>query len=256
MMSGRVAAPGALAWRDAAQGLAVGAGLGTLLALALWHEALTEVWDGRHNLAGPQAPSPAVAEAPPPARAVAAPEGPGLAEGDAAWLWLRERLQAQGLQVLALQTEPVQSGPLLASQLAQLRVLGTWGDWLAFCTQWADQAPWWAWEQWRLQAAGAAADQVQLEARLRLWLRPDPAPGADWAPLPVPLAAVASVPVGLWARPEAPAPAQGTAPSLTAASSPETHWWGVWTQAGQSQRVQGRGLEWTLRTPARAGATP
>jgi len=33
-MSGRVAAPGALAWRDAAQGLAVGAGLGTTKAFS------------------------------------------------------------------------------------------------------------------------------------------------------------------------------------------------------------------------------
>ncbi len=259
-MSGRAAGPGALAWRDALQGLVLGGGLGTLLALALWHEALSEVWDLRQSLVGPHAPSPAIAEAPPPARGVAGPDGPGLAEGDAAWLWLRERLQDQGLQVLALQTEPVQSGPLLASQLAQLRVLGAWGDWLAFCAQWADQAPWWAWEQWRLQPAGAVANQVQLEARLRLWLRPDHAPGADWAPQPVPVAAAVPVHAGLWVRPEDPAPAQGAAPTLATplavASSPEARWWGVWTQAGQSQRVQGRGLEWTLRTPARAGATP
>lgn len=236
---------------------ALGVGLAWLFALLWWGTAWMEVWR--------VAQSPAPEPTPPTATAVAdvsatsagqaatpLPSAPEVRERDAAWFWLQQRLQAHGLRLLALRPEPWQSGAVLAQQAAHLRLQGNWVDWQAFGRALAAHAPWLAWEQWQVQAADGPG-QVQIDVRLRLWLRPEGGPAMaehSWPSWPVPTATTTAAP--LFAQADAVASAQPT-PAPTEASAPSA-WrlWGVWTQAGQSRVVLGRGADWTVLAPGQS----
>lgn len=238
----------------------LGVGLAWLFALVWWGSAWMEVWT--EDEAPVPEPTQANALA---ATAVASdasaaqsdkplPPGPEMRERDAAWFWLQQRLQAQGLRLLVLRPEPWQSGAVLAQQAAHLRVQGAWADWVALGRALATHAPWWAWERWQVQAADAPG-QVHIDARLRLWLRPEDGPTVPervWPSWPVVPASGAVAP--LFAQ--ADAPAQALPASTTASSAPAWRLWGVWTQAGERRVVLGRGTEWAVLAPGQSwGAT-
>ena len=231
---------------------ALGVGLAWLFALLWWGTAWMEVWR--------VAQSPAPEPTPPTATAVAdvsatsagqaatpLPSAPEVRERDAAWFWLQQRLQAQGLRLLALRPEPWQNGAVLAQQTAHLRVQGAWADWVALGRALASHATWWTWERWQVQAAGAPG-QVQIDARLRLWLRPEEGAAVtarawpSWAVEPI-----SGTAVPLFAQGDA--SAQALPASVSASSASGWRLWGVWTQAGESRVVLGRGAEWTVLAP-------
>lgn len=176
------------------------------------------------------------------------PTAPSVAEREAAWLWLQQGLQAQGLRVQWLRPDALQSLGVLPSQQADLRVLGAWGDWLVWSQQWAAHAPWWRWLVWHVQPAGAPG-QVQVDMRLQLWLQPEAAqpPQARVWPTGSVVRHAAS-PLFATAEEQALPPPQLAQPM---ASEADTAWrlWGVWTQAGQSHAVLGHGPQWTLLSP-------
>lgn len=242
--------------------IAAGAGLmlGVAWVLLVWGRELAEVWDGHLALAQARRAGTAVqsrAQAPAPLDTAAATTestslhwtGPARAERDGAWLWLQQRLQAQGLQVEVLRPEAVHTGAVLASQSAHLRLQGAWTDWVAFGEQLLRHAPWWTWEQWLVQPADAPG-RVQVDARWRLWLRPDgAAPDKLWAG-PVWPVVPAQAPVPLFARAHGPASEPASpAHSAVPASSPGWRLWGVWTQDGHHHAVLGQGHEWRVLAP-------
>lgn len=224
--------------------------LGLLLSALWWRDMLVQTWALWEELEHLQAQ---VLPQPPAADRVVPPlhphtTAPTPRESDAAWHWLRLRLQAHGLRIESWQAEPVQATTVLHSQLATLRVQGAWADWLAFCQQLVAHAPWWRWERWLVQPAGAdaAAGQVLVDAQWRLWLLPEPegetAYARNWPQWPVTLA---REPTRLFMQTEL-----AQAPTNPEPKEPGG-WrlWGVWTQAGQLHAVLGRGSEWTVLSP-------
>lgn len=223
-------------------------GCGVLVALAL--AGLLWDADGWEALTWPEAPasppvvpaSLAVATAP---EATVALTGPHVHERDAAWLWLQQRLQAQGLRVVSLRPEAWQNGPVMAQQNGHLRLQGAWADWLAFTRALASHAPWWSWTRWQLQAA-ERPEAVQIDAELRLWLRPDgEAASAGHEQPRWPVAKLYEAAAPLFAQANAAGPATpASAPRDPADGAPGWRVWGVWTQAGERRVVLGRGPDW------------
>lgn len=245
-------------WGSRLLAWAFGVALAGLLALLWWGSAWLEVWSGHEALAPqPSTPTALISSVAVPSASVGQtaaplPLGPEVRERDAAWFWLQQRLQAHGLRLLALRPEPWQSGAVLAQQAAHLRLQGNWVDWQAFGRALAAHAPWLAWEQWQVQAADGPG-QVQIDVRLRLWLRPEGGPAMaahGWPSWPVSTATTTTAP--LFAQADAVASAQPT-PAPTEASAPSAcRLWGVWTQAGQSRVVLGRGADWTVLAPGQS----
>ncbi|MFM7025990.1 MAG: hypothetical protein ACKOWC_08045 [Limnohabitans sp.] len=125
-----------------------------------------------------QAPEPAPAPAPAPARAYTAqdaqpmPDMPGLNEAASLWPWLQQRLQAQGLQVLALKPQAIANPGGLPEQAVQLRLQGRWRDWQAFEQSMHRLVPWWVIDQWQMTGAVTGPAQVRIELQARLGLLP------------------------------------------------------------------------------------
>lgn len=247
----RSPAPWAYGW--------AGAAVGGLLAALVWGDEWREVFSLREAIAQMQAEHQRLgatlgAADGVPRSSQAGVNGllatrPAAVQRDAAWFWLQQRLQAQGLRVEWLKPEPWQGGAVWASQRAQLRLQGAWVDWVHFCRQAVAHAPWWSWEQWQVQPTGVAG-QVQVDARWRLWLQAEPMraqPLQDWPVWPT-VSAQGGVPLFATAGgPSATPTAQADAP--TAAATAAWRLWGVWAQAEQTHVVLGRGAEWTVLAP-------
>jgi hypothetical protein len=90
----------------------------------------------------------------------------------ALWPWLQQRLQAHGLQVQALQPQPLTVLQGLPEQMLRLRLQGRWHDWQAFVHAMHAHVPWWVIEQWQVLPAGAGQPAVRIELQARLALRP------------------------------------------------------------------------------------
>lgn len=247
-------------WRTRCTGLSLGAGLGLVLLALIWGDEMQQAWVLHEALAQMQAKHQRVgailaASDVVPSQGDAAltlPQGPGMQERDAAWLWLQQGLQAQGLKVEALRPEPLEAGATLASQLAHVRLSGAWTDWVAASQHMATHSPWWDWQQWQVQPLGAQG-QVQVEARLRLWFRPDRAQSTSVQPWPAWPVVRTGASTPLFGGGDAPAaksamPAEASAP----AASPAWQLLGVWTQAGERRVVLGHGAEWTVLAPGQA----
>lgn len=244
-------------WRARGTGLALGLGLGLVLLEWVWGEEMQQAWVWHEALAQMQAKhqrvAPTVAASDPVPGpgdvAQALPFGPGVQERDAAWLWLQQGLQAQGLKVEMLRPEPSESKAPVTSQLAHLRMSGAWTDWVAVGRHMAAHTPWWDWQQWLVQPAGGPG-QVQVDARLRLWFRPERTQGRpvqEWPTWPV-VQGGALTP--LLAGGDGPATPAGTQTEASDPLSPPA--WqllGVWTQADGRRVVLGHGADWMVLAP-------
>lgn len=215
--------------------------------------------------------------APPPAT-LAPPDWPAPEQATSVWSWLRQGAQAHGLQVLALQASAQQisaGGADLAELPVRLRLLGPWPDWLAFVAVLDAQAPWWVIDQWQVVPDAQLAGQVRIDVQGRVGLQPQTDPARS--PMPRvwpawPQARVAAgadagifafVPLGsAAAAPSAPAssgPASASAPAPEASApwSADPSTWpvqqlqllGVWSQAGVTHAVLGRGLAQVTVSP-------
>ena len=181
------------------------------------------------------------------------PDEPALAEADAVWPWLQARMQAQGLQVLALRPQTVSTKDGLPQQPVSLQLQGRWHDWLALQAALNAHAPWWVIEQWQVASVAAGSETVRIELQARLGLRPPALPGPSmprvWPRWPV----AAAVPTtgSAWS-----ASAQGAAPAASGreaagAGSAPAHEWpldrlrllGVWRQSGVLHAVVGMGQD-------------
>lgn len=243
-------------WGAALLAWALGVGLAWLCALLWWGPGWTEAWLA-HGPVVPKVVDEPVAPVPAPEAsagqsAATLTPAPEVGERDAAWFWFQQRLQAHGLRLLALRPEPWQNGPLLAQQAAHLRLQGAWADWLAWGRALSTHAPWWTWEQWQVQAADGPG-QVLVDARLRLWLRPEGGPAMAERGWPNwPLTANPRTTALLFAQADAATPAPAASAPTLAAQTPAWRLWGVWTQAGHSRAVLGRGNDWTVLAPGQS----
>lgn len=190
----------------------------------------------------------------------ALPDWPHPDEATAAWTWLQQGAQVHGLQVEALQAQPVLAVGELLEQPVRWRLQGPWRHWLALEAALDAQAPWWVVDQWQVLSAADKGGEVRIELQARLGLQPRSAAAtlsrqADWPvwrharspELPgaeVFAVAPAAAPYGA-SRAAAPAASEG-AQALPA--DPllwpvrELRLLGVWWQAGTAHAVLGRGL--------------
>ena len=91
------------------------------------------------------------------------------------------------------------------------------------------------------------AGQVQVDLRLQLILQAEAAqaqPRRDWPVWPV-----ATEPAVLLFATPAEFAAEAAVSAQASATEPSWRLWGVWTQAGQTQAVLGRGLQWRVLAP-------
>ena len=181
-------------------------------------------------------------------------------EPTAAWTWLQLGAQAHGLQVQALQPQPVVTVGDLPEQPARWRLQGPWHQWLALEAALDASAPWWLVDQWQVVPDGQVAGDVRIELQGRLGLQPHSVPATlstqrDWPVWQHTRAAdprgaeVFAVPQG--ARLSAAAPAAATAanpPTEPLPADPrlwplrELRLMGVWWQGGTAHAVLGQGL--------------
>jgi len=190
-------------------------------------------------------------------------DGPTQEQGAAVWPWLQQRLQDQGLQVIALRPQGL-SAEGLPEQTVQLQLQGRWRDWLALSQAMAVHAPWWVVDQWQVTPVGVGDVRIELQARVG-WLPLlllDPK-RAVWAGPQWPVAARAGEPPAtdalLFGLPEVAAAAQ--LPSTPVLPQDPRHWpvralrlQGVWQEAGQWHALLGAGLaQATVRVGQRVG---
>ena len=233
------------------------------------------------SISAPQAvPAPVVPASAAPGSTLSLP-WPGPHQTSSLWPWLQQRAQAQGLQVLALRPQsmetpnpatPSQGTPgagvsALPEQTVLLQLQGRWSDWLALSADLAAHAPWWLLTHWQVVPAGAGEVRIELQARVGLWPAALQEPGAPvWTGPEWPAKRAApDMDAELFGLPDANnangvalpgdvAPAQATPLPI----SPDPRQWpvhglrlqGVWQQAGQWHAVLGAGL---LQTTVRAG---
>ncbi len=260
-----------LAWKaDVRRRLAVGlvAWLcGAMGVLWLWHEDIqawdllqddVAQWQLRLQEAGSLVP-----------REAAAPSDPGVlalpdpGERDALWSWLQQRLQAQGLQVLALKPQALTAKAGLPEQPLWLHLQGQWRDWRAFARTMGEHVPWWVVDQWQVVPANSARGEVRIELQARLGLRPSglgPSPVARaWPVWPVantdPLPGEALV-FAHGAQGPAVAAAAPTSEAASALPADPRQWpvrelrlLGVWHQAGVGHAVLGAGQHQVVLVP-------
>jgi len=214
-------------------------------------------WQSR-SLSSPRPASP-VQLATPPTEEDPGPAWPDPAQASALWPWLQQRLQAQGLQVLALRPQAFNNTvPALPEQAVVLQLQGRWPDWRAWTQDMAQHAPWWQVDQWQVVPLQAGQVRIELQARVGLWPAGLAAPERSGWSAPA-WAAARAVPTRretLWDAPDAErvdSPSAASAPA-----SPDPRAWpvralrlqGVWQQADQWHAVLGDGL---AQTTVRAG---
>ena len=193
--------------------------------------------------------------------AQALPDLPELNEASMVWPWMQQRLQAQGLQVQALQPQGMATVQGLPEQTVRLRLSGRWRDWLAFEQAIDTHVPWWVIDQWQVVPAGTKPGDVRIELQVRIGLRPSvlqveragPRVWPVWSVAPDATNAADAGPTlfGLPAvQPMAPA-VQAMASQALAGLSADLRWGsvhavrllGIWRQAGAAHAVLGQGLD-------------
>lgn len=236
------------------------AGLGLALGALFWWEeieALQRLREEVGALRGQLQPAPDRPVAP---QAVAAhgelPPGPDSGQAPIVWPWLQERLQAHGLQVLALRPGAPETLTGLPVQTVALELEGRWSDWQAFERQLDRHAPWWTPVQWQVTPASGPG-QVRMLWHLRWGWRPQGLAQAPTPALPLwPLEAGAAPALALFGEPAAAAVA--ASPAAPPASLPaDPALWpvqalrlqGVWQQTGVAHAVLGQGLRQVVVTP-------
>ena len=269
MKFGRVLQFGSTLWRPGPQAreqlavVALAFVLGSAPVLLWWGpdsaalDALEDEVAQLHSRLQPVLPSPARQTlAPQPA----ATDWPHPDESTAAWTWLQQGAQAHGLQVQALQAQPVLATGDWLEQPVRWRLQGPWRQWLALEAALHAHAPWWVVDQWQVLPAGEKPGDVRIELQARLGLQPRSVPETlsrprDWpvwrharAPEP-PGAEVFALAQGAGIS----ATAGAAAPAASQATEPlpadprlwpvrELRLLGVWWQAGTAHAVLGRGL--------------
>ncbi len=181
-------------------------------------------------------------------------------ESSAAWTWLQQGAQAHGLQVQALQAQPVLAAGDSLEQPVRWRLQGPWHQWLTLETALHEHAPWWVVDQWQVLPDAEKPGDVRIELQARLGLQPQSGPATLSRPRDWPA----------WRHARAPEPpgaevfalAQGAGLSATAGTAAsaasqateslpadprlwpvrELRLLGVWWQAGTAHAVLGRGL--------------
>lgn len=196
------------------------------------------------------------------------------------WLDLEQAFTGAGLQWLSLRpvatASPQGSPARLSSQGAAVRLQGRWSAWAGVWAAITQAGPLCSIERISI-AATAQADEVQIDAVLRLWLRPEgvalsdqiPRQGA-WGELALsqaPLwgrsgpALFALANASSWPRPAAPLPTSAddsVVPGAGMAVLPADprHWplarvrlVGLWQQGGERQAVLSAGPHWVKVGP-------
>ena len=188
----------------------------------------------------------------------ALPDLPELNEAVMVWPWMQQRLQAQGLQVQALQPQSMVTVQRLPEQAVRLRLSGRWRDWLTFEQAIDTHAPWWVIDQWQVVPAGTQSGDVRIELQARLGLRPlalqpERVGPRVWPVWPV-AADVADAGLTLFGLPtvQPMAPAiqamasqtlAGLSADLRQGSVHAVRLLGIWRQAGAAYAVLGHGLD-------------
>ena len=181
---------------------------------------------------------------------------PAPGSADHLGLALQEGLLAQGLQVLAMRPQALQTGGPLPSQPVALRWQGRFSD---FSQAWAslvDAGPVWTLDRLTV-VPGASADQLQWDGVWRAWLRPDAATEQAW-----PAGWVTSPRSGLTegfnpfvtAASVSASEAMAAEAETSAALPADPHQWpvsairlvGVWQQADRVQAVLSAGAHWVV----------
>ena len=250
-------------------------------------EAEVAQWQARRPptpepMSAPQAvPGPVVPASAAPGSTVS-PPWPGPHQTSSLWPWLQQRAQAQGLQVLALRPQSIETPnpatpsqgtpgagvPALPEQTVLLHLQGRWSDWRSLSRDLAAHAPWWLLTQWQVVPAGAGEVRIELQARVGLWPPALPGRGVPVWTGPVWPAKRAAPDTGaeLFGMPESNGLAQArdgaSAPATPLPLSLDPRQWpvhglrlqGVWQQAGQWHAVLGAGLsQTTVRAGQRVG---
>lgn len=180
---------------------------------------------------------------------------PEPGDGAAAWPWLQQAMQAQGLQVLALRPQAVTSVKGLQEQTVLLRLQGRWRDWLMLERALAAHAPWWVIDQWQIVPAGTTPAEVRIDLQARWGFGPPGLQGVTSAPRIWPMWSateeMAEAETLLFGLPSSVPSAAVAAASEAVASGPsDPHAWpirewrllGVWWQGGSAHAVLGHGL--------------
>ena len=184
------------------------------------------------------------------------PDWPTPDEAASVWPWLQQRLQAQGLQVLAIQPLPLNKGNTaraLHEQAVQWRLQGHWRDWLAWGQALEAHAPWWVFDRWLVLPAGTPG-QVRIELQALLGLQEQHSAAARvWPTWPVSQAAVQGVGAEVFDPPGARAE---SGPVIPVSQGQPREWpvrelrlLGIWQQAGVRHAVLGAGPDWLVVSP-------
>lgn len=217
---------------------------------------------------------------------------PGQAQPSRIWLDLQQALSQQGLRVMALRPVSPQvqrmspgraspaasTAPTVPSQAVALRVIGPFARWAQAWAAFTQAGPVWTIDRISIVAQADSQD-VQIDAVLRVWMRPGESTWQAWpghdGPVDGPLAGARALPrqvaaqaVPLFAQP-APALAQpgaagsgsGATSQPTATTTPdlpeEPERWplarvrlaGVWQQGADRQAVLVAGPHWARVRP-------
>lgn len=206
-----------------------------------------------------QAWSTQAASAPP--EPVASTDWPEPVQATTLWPWLQQRLQAQGLRVLALRPQTMNATASgLPEQAVVLQLQGRWLDWQTWSQDMAAHATWWRVDQWQL--VPAEAGQVRIELQARVGLQPDRSTwvAPEWPLVRAALDSRDSL-FGLHGAQEV-GGSRVSAPHALESASPDPRGWpvralrlqGLWQQADQWHAVLGNGLaQVTVRAGQRVG---
>lgn len=206
------------------------------------------------------------APSPPPAQTQpwpAASQWPAPGDAVTVWPWLQQRLQAQGLQVLAMRPQAVTVDRGLPEQVVSLRLQGRWRDWLALERAVDAHVPWWVVDQWQVVPAGTTEAEVRIELQARLGLQPPALQRAASVPTAWPTWAVDDMATEAGAELFRPAstplsePAVAAAGEAVSALPADPRQWpvrelrllGVWHQSGAAHAVLGAGLNRLVVSP-------
>lgn len=249
-------------WRQRAPMLAVGL---LVLVVTVWFcapearelQALDgEVTQLQNRLQSEHGQGSLPASAPQDPRAI--PDLPDLSEAETIWPWLQQRLQAQGLQLKALQPQATETVQGLPEQAVRLRLQGRWRDWLLFEQAIDAHAPWWTMDHWQIAPDGTKPGEVRIELQVRWGLLPPALQTQRGVPRTWPAWTVAADPASedalLFNRPSASPvalPGQAAVHSGVGALPADPRSWpvsalrllGVWQQGGAAHAVLGLGLD-------------
>ena len=227
-----------------------------------WGAQSLEAWDALEAevaqltaMSGSQHATRSAVAAPVPAGSVL-PDWPTPDEAASVWPWLQQRLQEQGLQVLAIQPLPFDRGNAaraLPEQAVLWRLQGRWRDWLAWGRALEVHAPWWVFDHWTVLPAGTSGE-VRIELQARLGLQGQRAAAARiWPTWPLPQAPAQGVGAQLF---DPPGPQVESGPVAPVAHGQPQQWparelrlLGIWQQAGVHHAVLGAGPDWLVVSP-------